>query len=212
VAAGWNVDTQVREEISFTDGRIYVRGKVHARGKQKRADYILYYKPNIPIAVIEAKDNNHTVSDGIQQALAYAQTLDIPFVFSSNGDGYPRLIETGSAQIALAALRAQIASGAEFRLFTAPQAFRGSYEIVRDQNTDPVKLAARKLQIREQLRQEAQRRGVSTPSVSDQQILEALRSSEAPVLLKFYEAFFACEDIPKNRTRFPYEQLTAGLL
>lgn len=88
VMAGWNVDTQVREEISFTDGRIYVRGKLHARGKKKRADYILYYKPNIPIAVIEAKDNNHTVSDGIQQALAYAQTLDIPFVFSSNGDGF----------------------------------------------------------------------------------------------------------------------------
>ncbi len=50
VAAGWNIDTQVREEVGFTDGRIYVRGKVHARGEKKRADYILYYKPNIPIA------------------------------------------------------------------------------------------------------------------------------------------------------------------
>lgn len=57
VAAGWNVDTQIREEVGFTDGRINVRGKIHARGAQKRADYILYYKPNIPIAVIEAKDN-----------------------------------------------------------------------------------------------------------------------------------------------------------
>ena len=88
VAAGWDIDTQVREEVGFTDGRIYVRGKLHTRGAKKRADYILYYKPNIPIAIIEAKDNNHTVSAGMQQALGYAQTLDIPFVFSSNGDGF----------------------------------------------------------------------------------------------------------------------------
>ncbi len=57
-------------------------------GKAKRADYILYYKPNIPIALIEAKDNNHAVGDGMQQALEYAETLDIPFVFSSNGDAF----------------------------------------------------------------------------------------------------------------------------
>lgn len=88
VAAGWCVDTQIREEVGFTDGRIYVRGKIHTRGAQKRADYILYHKPNIPIAVIEAKDNNHTVGAGIQQALGYANTLEIPFVFSSNGDGF----------------------------------------------------------------------------------------------------------------------------
>ena len=88
VAAGWDVDTQIREEVGFTDGRIYVRGKIHARGAQKRADCILYYKPNIPIAVLEAKDNNHTVGAGIQQALGYAKPLDVPFVFSSNGDGF----------------------------------------------------------------------------------------------------------------------------
>ncbi len=88
VSAGWNEDLQIRREVDFTDGRIYVRGKIHARGKRKRADYILYYKPNIPIAVVEAKDNNHTVSAGIQQALGYSRTLDIPFVFSSNGDGF----------------------------------------------------------------------------------------------------------------------------
>lgn len=86
--AGWNTLTQLLEEVSFTDGKIYVRGKLTARGSKKRADYILYYKPNIPIAIIEAKDNKHSVRSGIQQALTYAQILDIPCVFSSNGDGF----------------------------------------------------------------------------------------------------------------------------
>jgi type I restriction enzyme R subunit len=88
MAAGWDLDTQIREEVGFTDGRIYVRGKVHARGAKKRVDHILYYKPNIPLAIIEAKDNNHTVGAGMQQALGYAKPLDVPFVFSSNGDGF----------------------------------------------------------------------------------------------------------------------------
>ena len=86
--AGWDKLTQFLEEVSFTDGKIYVRGKMTARGTSKRADYILYYKPNIPIAIIEAKDNNHSVRAGIQQGLDYAQILDIPFIFSSNGDGF----------------------------------------------------------------------------------------------------------------------------
>lgn len=86
--SGWDPMSQVREEVSFTKGRIIVRGKLVTRGKAKRADYILYYKPNIPIAIIEAKDNNHSVGDGMQQALGYAATLNIPFVFSSNGDGF----------------------------------------------------------------------------------------------------------------------------
>ena len=86
--AGWDEMLQVREEVTFTKGRIIVRGKLVARGKGKRADYILYYKPNIPIAIIEAKDNTHSVGDGMQQALDYAETLNIPFAFSSNGDGF----------------------------------------------------------------------------------------------------------------------------
>jgi type I restriction enzyme R subunit len=86
--AGWDEMTQIREEVGFTKGRIIVRGKLVTRGKAKRADYILYYKPNIPIAVIEAKDNNCSVGDGMQQAIDYAITLNIPFVFSSNGDGF----------------------------------------------------------------------------------------------------------------------------
>tara|TARA_R110002153_G_scaffold14261_1_gene51966 strand:- start:240 stop:2612 length:2373 start_codon:yes stop_codon:yes gene_type:complete len=86
--AGWNMRTQVREEVSFTDGRIIVQGKMYTRGKSKRADYILYYKSNIPIAIIEAKDNKKAVGHGMQQALEYSEILQIPFVFTSNGDSF----------------------------------------------------------------------------------------------------------------------------
>ena len=88
INAGWDLQTQILEEVSFTDGKIHVNGKLTFRGKRKRADYILYYKPNIPIAIIEAKDNNQTIGAGMQQALDYARILDIPCVFSSNGDGF----------------------------------------------------------------------------------------------------------------------------
>lgn len=88
VNAGWDLHKQIREEVTFTAGRIVVKGKKHIRKKSKRADYILYYKANIPLAVVEAKDSNHTIGDGIQQALEYATVLDIPFVFSSNGKGF----------------------------------------------------------------------------------------------------------------------------
>lgn len=86
--AGWDMKRQVREEKSFTDGRIIVQGKMHTRGRRKRADYILYYKSDIPIAIIEAKDNKHSIGAGMQQALDYAEILQVPFVFSSNGDGF----------------------------------------------------------------------------------------------------------------------------
>jgi type I restriction enzyme R subunit len=95
--AGWNEMTQIREEVSFTKGRITVRGKLVARGAAKRADYILYYKPNIPLALIEAKDNKQPVGAGLQQALEYADTLDIPFVFASNGDGFVFHDRTGTS-------------------------------------------------------------------------------------------------------------------
>lgn len=88
VKAGWSLETQIREELTLTNGRIIVRGKLHTRAKNKRADYVLFYMPNIPIAVIEAKDNNHSIADGMQQALGYAEMLQVPFVFSSNGDGF----------------------------------------------------------------------------------------------------------------------------
>ena len=85
--AGWN-EAQIRREVSFTKGRIIVRGKLVSRGEGKQADYVLHYTPNLPIAVIEAKDNTHATGDGMQQALDYAETLHTPFVFSSNGEGF----------------------------------------------------------------------------------------------------------------------------
>jgi len=77
--SGWNVLSQIREEVSFTKGRIIVRGKLVTRGKAKRADYILYYKPNVPLALIEAKDNNHAVGDGMQQGLENRSKSSAPF-------------------------------------------------------------------------------------------------------------------------------------
>jgi type I restriction enzyme R subunit len=74
--------------VFFTNGQIFVSGNTTKRGKRKRADYILYYKPNIPVAIIEAKNNKLSINSGIQQALDYAQILDIPSVYSSNGDGF----------------------------------------------------------------------------------------------------------------------------
>lgn len=86
--AGWDLMTQIREEAFFTKGRVVVRGKTIRRGQAKKADYLLFFRPNLPIAVIEAKDNNHSVGDGMQQALEYAEILDVPFAYSTNGDGF----------------------------------------------------------------------------------------------------------------------------
>jgi type I restriction enzyme R subunit len=95
----WNVMTQVREEIYFTKGRVIVRGKTVRRGEAKKADYLLYYKPNIPIAVVEAKDNSHAVGAGMQQALEYAEILDVPFAYSSNGDAFLEHDRTGTSGV-----------------------------------------------------------------------------------------------------------------
>ena len=86
--AGWNIKKQVRFEHTFTAGRIIIRGSVTSRGKKKRVDYLLFYKPNIPLAIIEAKDNRHTPGAGLQQAVDYANTLDIKYVYASNGDEF----------------------------------------------------------------------------------------------------------------------------
>ena len=98
VAGGkWHLMTQIREEVYFTKGRVTVRGKTVKRGQGKKVDYLLFYKPGIPIAVIEAKDNTHSLGDGMQQALDYAEILDVPFAYSSNGDGFLEHDRTGAA-------------------------------------------------------------------------------------------------------------------
>ena len=84
INSGWDEASQIRREVTFTKGRIIVRGKLVARGKKKRADYLLYWQKNIPLAVVEAKDATHGVGDGMQQTLGYAETLDLPFAFSPN--------------------------------------------------------------------------------------------------------------------------------
>ena len=86
--AGWKPHQIGEERACFTDGRIYVKGNKTTRGIPKRVDYILYYKPNIPVAIVEAKNNKKALSSGIQQALDYSNMLDIPIVYSSNGDGF----------------------------------------------------------------------------------------------------------------------------
>ena len=105
-SAGWK-QTQIREEVTFTKGRVVVRGKMVARGNTKRADYVLYHQRNIVLAVIEAKDSNHSVGDGMQQALDYAESLDVPFAFSSNGDGFVFHDRTGTSDQRESNLRLQ---------------------------------------------------------------------------------------------------------
>ena len=97
-SAGWDEMRQIRRQITFTAGRILIRGKLHIRGKRKRADYILSHQPNLPLAVVEAKDNSQPVGAGMQQALEYAETLDIPFVYASNGDAFIEHDRTTSSE------------------------------------------------------------------------------------------------------------------
>lgn len=87
IIAKWNIK-KITMETQITDGKVNLKGNLIIREKPKRADYLLYLNANNPIAVIEAKDNNHSISFGLQQAMAYAQMLDLPFAYSSNGDGF----------------------------------------------------------------------------------------------------------------------------
>lgn len=88
--AGWDQMLQIRREVTLTPGPIIVRGNMSARNKRKKkfADYVLYWRPQVPVAVVEAKENNHTVSHGMQQALGYAGILQVPSAYSSNGDAF----------------------------------------------------------------------------------------------------------------------------
>jgi len=87
IKKSWSLD-QMRTEYYFTDGEIIVRGRMTMRGKPKKADYLLSYSPDLPLAIVEAKDTSHSVGAGLQQAMGYAEALDIPFAYSSNGKGF----------------------------------------------------------------------------------------------------------------------------
>ncbi|MFV2045284.1 MAG: restriction endonuclease subunit R, partial [Anaerolineales bacterium] len=89
-SVGWDQMNQIRREVTLTPGPVVVRGNLSSRNKKKKkfADYVLSWEPGIPVAVVEAKDNSHTVSHGMQQALGYAQVLEVPSAFSSNGDAF----------------------------------------------------------------------------------------------------------------------------
>ena len=88
IGSGWDDMTQIREEVKLRDGKVIVRGQMAVRKTVKSADIVLYHKPNLPLAVIEAKANKHSIGKGMQQALDYAGLLEVPFIFSSNGDGF----------------------------------------------------------------------------------------------------------------------------
>jgi type I restriction enzyme, R subunit len=119
VKAGWDVNLQMREQVYLTKGRVIVRGKLVTRGTAKFADYVLYWKPNVPLAIVEAKDNNHGVADGMQQGLGYADMLEVPFIFSSNGDGFVFHDRTGHA--------AKMEERLELGQFPSPEELWGRY-------------------------------------------------------------------------------------
>ena len=129
--AGWSLE-QIGEEIRFTEGEIQVRGKLVSRGDAKQADYVLYYKPNIPLAVVEAKSNKFNVGDGIQQALGYAETLDIQYVFSSNGDGFVFHDRTGA--------RKPMESNLKLEEFPSPRELWNSYSNWKDLSPEAQKI------------------------------------------------------------------------
>ena len=91
ITAKWHRG-KITMETEITDGKINLKGNIVFREKPKRADYILYLSANNPIAIVEAKDNHHSISYGLQQAMTYAQMLDLPFAYSSNGDGLQNTI------------------------------------------------------------------------------------------------------------------------
>ncbi|WP_337026435.1 EcoAI/FtnUII family type I restriction enzme subunit R [Pantoea eucrina] len=97
--AGWDVMTQIRQEVKLRDGKVVVRGKLAARLTVKSADIVLYHKPGLPLAVVEAKANKHEIGKGMQQGLDYARLLDVPFVFASNGDGFIFHDKTNPSQL-----------------------------------------------------------------------------------------------------------------
>ena len=133
--AGWHLLTQVREEVNITKGRVIVTTNSKPKRAEPRfADYILYFKPNIPIAIIEAKDNKHSVGAGMQQALGYANLIEVPFVFSSNGDAFLFHDKTGLGD----SIEQELALGA----FPTPEQLWDQYCIWKGITTESSKIVA----------------------------------------------------------------------
>jgi hypothetical protein len=137
-----------------------------------------------------------------------AKTAELLAAFSAF---YPTLVSTGKGSLALDALQSKITSKTKFRLFTAAQAFRGAYQLVREKNLDAQGFPEQRRRILSKLEHEAQQRGLPFPAVTDEQILDALRIVERPTLQRFYDAFFATAELPANRDRFPLDKLIKGL-
>lgn len=125
-SAGWDDMTQIRQEVKLRDGKVIVRGMAAARKTVKSADIVLYHKPSIPLAVIEAKANKHEVGKGLQQGLDYARLLDVPFVFASNGDGFIFHDKTNPKQVESEITLDDFPSPAE--LWTKYSAYKGFTE------------------------------------------------------------------------------------
>lgn len=133
--SGWE-QSQIREEVTFTAGRIFVKGRQAKRGEKKRADIILYYKPNIPVAVIEAKDGTHTAGAGLQQALGYAETLDIPVAICSNGKGFVIQYRKNCGDIG-ADGNALVTEEADLEHFPTPEALWECYKRYNNLSDEP---------------------------------------------------------------------------
>jgi type I restriction enzyme R subunit len=196
VKAGWDVQTQIREEVYFTDGRIYVTGNKTRRGKGNRADFILYYKPNIPVAIIEAKKNTLSVDNGNQQVLKYATILDIPVVFSSNGDAFYEHDKTLS--------NGDLEREIELDNFPSPDELWKRYKKYKNiTNEEQEKIV---------LQEYAHERGVKTPryyqNVAINRTVEAIAKGQKRILLvmatgtgKTYTAFQIIHRLWKSKSK-----------
>ena len=116
---GWDLLSQIREQFTITKGRVQIEGSYYARPNPKFADYVLFYRPYVPLAIIEAKDNKHSVGSGMQQALGYAEMMDIPFVYSTNGDAFLEHDKTGASE--------KIENELKLHEFPSPQALWRRY-------------------------------------------------------------------------------------
>jgi len=128
--AGWDDILQIRQEVKLRDGKVIVRGNIGMRTAVKSADIVLYHKPNIPLAVVEAKANKHEIGKGMQQGLDYARLLDVPFIFASNGDGFIFHDKTAPAN------GGQLETEISLDEFPSPQALRAKLNAFKSYTPD----------------------------------------------------------------------------